>query len=142
MFILVNLTVLLGRFGFSVIFSTLGLFCMGRFWARHVDNKMWVDIWGVTKFPIPQRRKHQFPGNDHMSHEKNPPTFHYTGWLIGILTMVYYNPYIKGSIIPYRPQPTRVFFIAHISLGKRKCQNGMGYVNHSQKGNLSPSGFK
>ena len=27
---------------------------------------------------------------------KNPPTFHYTGWLIGILTMVYYNPYIAG----------------------------------------------
>ena len=21
----------------------------------------------------------------HVSHEKNPPTFHYTGWLIGIL---------------------------------------------------------
>ena len=30
------------------------------------------------------------------SHEKKPPTFHYTGWLIGILTMVYYNPYITG----------------------------------------------
>ena len=27
-----------------------------------------------------------------VSHEKNPPTFHYTGWLIGILTLVYYNP--------------------------------------------------
>ena len=23
-------------------------------------------------------------------------TFHYTGWLIGILTMAYYNPYITG----------------------------------------------
>ena len=32
----------------------------------------------------------------HMSHEKNPPTFHYTGWLIGILIMVYYNPHIIG----------------------------------------------
>ena len=32
-----------------------------------------------------------------MSHEKNPPTFHYTGWLIGILIMVYYNPYIPGQ---------------------------------------------
>ena len=31
-----------------------------------------------------------------MSQEKIPPTFHYTGWLIGILTMVYYNPYITG----------------------------------------------
>ena len=27
---------------------------------------------------------------------KNPPTFHYTGWLIGILIMDYYNPYITG----------------------------------------------
>ena len=27
---------------------------------------------------------------------KNLPTFHYTGWLIGILIMVYYNPYITG----------------------------------------------
>ncbi len=28
--------------------------------------------------------------------KKKPPTFHYTGWLIGILIMVYYNPYITG----------------------------------------------
>ena len=27
-----------------------------------------------------------------LSHEKIPPTFHYTGWLIGILITVYYNP--------------------------------------------------
>ena len=27
-----------------------------------------------------------------LSNEKNHPTFHYTGWLIGILIMVYYNP--------------------------------------------------
>ena len=33
---------------------------------------------------------------NHMSHEKNPPTFHYTGWLIGIIMMVYYNPYTIG----------------------------------------------
>ena len=31
-----------------------------------------------------------------LSHEKKPPTFHYTGWLIGILIMVYYNPHITG----------------------------------------------
>ena len=31
-----------------------------------------------------------------MSHEKNPPTFHYIGWLIGILIMVYDNPHING----------------------------------------------
>ena len=31
-----------------------------------------------------------------LSHEKNPPTFHHTGCLIGILILVYYNPYITG----------------------------------------------
>ena len=31
-----------------------------------------------------------------LSHEKNPPTFHYTGWLIGTLIMDYNNPYITG----------------------------------------------
>ena len=30
----------------------------------------------------------------HVSYEKNPPTFHFTGCLIGILIMVYCNPYI------------------------------------------------
>ena len=38
----------------------------------------------------------------HVSHEKKPPTFHYTGWLIGILIMVYeITPRKLGSIIPY-----------------------------------------
>ena len=32
--------------------------------------------------------------NTQLSHEKNLPTFHYTGWLMGILKMAYYNPYI------------------------------------------------
>ena len=35
----------------------------------------------------------------HVRHEKNQKTlvtFHYTGWLIGILTMASYNPYIIG----------------------------------------------
>ena len=36
---------------------------------------------GVDNFP-----------QTHMSHEKNPLTFHYTGWLIAILIMAYYNP--------------------------------------------------
>ena len=31
-----------------------------------------------------------------MSHEKNPPTFHYPSCLIGNLTMVYYNPFTSG----------------------------------------------
>ena len=39
-------------------------------------------------------KKHQ-----HMSQEKKPPTFHCTGWLIWILIMAYYNPYIwLGSL--------------------------------------------
>ena len=29
--------------------------------------------------------------------KENPPTFHYTGCLIGILIMVYYNPHITGK---------------------------------------------
>ena len=36
------------------------------------------DVWKELK-----SRSHQ------LSHEKNPPTFHYTGWFIGILVMVY-----------------------------------------------------
>ena len=45
-----------------------------------------------------QKIWHQLRGGnvDNVSHEKNTPTFHYTGWLIGILIMVYYNPYING----------------------------------------------
>ena len=31
-----------------------------------------------------------------LSHEKNLITFHYTGWLIGILIVAYHNPYIPG----------------------------------------------
>ena len=43
-----------------------------------------------------------FKGEE-LSYEKNPPTsptFHYTGLLIGILIMVYYNPYILIQEIP------------------------------------------
>ena len=49
-----------------------------------------------------------------LSHEKNPPTFHYTGCLIGILMMVIPIPIYLGSIIPYIKQPTKVFFVAHL----------------------------
>ena len=37
-------------------------------------------------------------GNTHMSHEKNPLTFHYTGWLIGILIMVWHRKHDVSSI--------------------------------------------
>ena len=53
-----------------------------------------------------------------LSHEKKPLLlFHWNpGWLIRILIMVYYNPYITGKdFIPYITQPTRVFFIAHLT---------------------------
>ncbi len=59
-----------------------------------------------------------------VSHEKNLPTFHYTGWLIGILIMAYYNPYITGQyFIPYITQPTRgPFFGAHLWNTQHKYQ--------------------
>ena len=34
-------------------------------------------------------------------------TFHYTGWLIGILIMVYYNPYIYNWVVWSHIQPKR-----------------------------------
>ena len=43
-------------------------------------------------------------------HEQNPPTFQYTGWLIGILIMVYYNPYITGQYNPLYNPTNQVFF--------------------------------
>ena len=53
-----------------------------------------------------------------MSHEKNPPTFHYTGCLIGILTMVYCNPHITGQYNPLYNPNNQGFFIAHMRLGR------------------------
>ena len=38
----------------------------------------------------------QYEKLNKLSHEKNHPTFHCTGCLIGILIMVYDNPYITG----------------------------------------------
>ena len=53
----------------------------------------------------------------HVSHEKNSLTFHYTSCLIGILTMVYYNPiYTCVGFHPlYNPTNRGPFFIAHVS---------------------------
>ena len=51
------------------------------------------DNWSVINGPYTYKDRELCA---HLSHEKNPPTFHYTGWLIGILIMVYYNPYITG----------------------------------------------
>ena len=55
-----------------------------------------------------------------VSHEKNPPTFHYTGWLIGILIMAYYNPYITGSYNPLYNPTNQGFFHCQVSSGGLK----------------------
>ena len=47
---------------------------------------------------------------------KNPPTFHYTGWLIGILIMVYKNPYIAGQYNPLYTLSNQGFFIAQLHM--------------------------
>ena len=42
-------------------------------------------------------------------------SFHCTGWLVGILISVCYNPCITGQLfIPYITQPTRFFLMAHV----------------------------
>ena len=48
--------------------------------------------------------------NIRLSHEKNPPTFHSTGCLIGILIMVYYDPYITGQYNPLYSLTNQGFF--------------------------------
>ena len=45
-------------------------------------------------------------------------TFHYTGWLIGILILVYYNPYITGWYNPLCKTANRGF--EHCSSCKTK----------------------
>jgi len=45
---------------------------------------------------LPSSLMTQLNPENQVSHEKNPPTFHYTGWLIGIPIMVCSNPYIIG----------------------------------------------
>ena len=72
-FILVNLTVLLGRFGFSVIFSTL-LFLHGTILGTpYVDNKMWVDIWGVTRLHPTKKETSISRERSHIPGEKEMP---------------------------------------------------------------------
>ena len=46
--------------------------------------------------------------------EKNPPTFHYTGWLTGILIMIYCNPHITGQYNPLYTLNNLGFFIAQL----------------------------
>ena len=64
-------------------------------WLHPSKTKMTDDRW---KIPIVNRKYilKWLIFHCHVSHEKNPLTFHYTAWLIGILLMVYYNTYITG----------------------------------------------
>ena len=82
------------------------------FWGQHHNRKSWRVRFIWQRFPWVFRGSPcrwwcgdvvgrtsggwWYSMGVHLSHEKNPPTFHYTGWLIGILLMVYYNPYIIG----------------------------------------------
>ena len=98
-----------------------------NFLFKHVIFKF---HWKKKHFPFPQQfaqsrnpwERFELYIGDYTSQlytwatKKTLITFHYTGWLIGILIMVYYNPYILGSIIPYITQPTRVFFVAHLCM--------------------------
>ena len=45
-----------------------------------------------------------------VSYDKNYPTFHYTGWFIGILILAYKNRHILGSIIPLYNLNNQGFF--------------------------------
>ncbi len=57
---------------------------------NHV-SKSWDDP-PYTTFMYIAPNEHLLISFPHLSHEKNPLTFHYTGWLVGILIMAYYDP--------------------------------------------------
>ena len=81
-----RIIVLLKGFGVPV----LGLGIVG---AKQGHDKM-------RSPPEPRKKK-----------KKKRITFHYTGWLIGILIMVYYNPYTPGGYNPlYNPTNQGPFF--------------------------------
>ena len=46
----------------------------------------------------------------HEPRKKKPPTFHYIGWLIGILILVYCNPYLTGRYNPLYQTTNQGFF--------------------------------
>ena len=52
-----------------------------------------------------------------MSHEKNPPTFYYTGWLIGVLIMIYYNALYNRVVCHPLYNPTNQGPFFHCSYG-------------------------
>ena len=65
----------------------------------------WLYITQVLRAQKGRSKPHQHQRNNKMqqeamwrnvSYEKNPPTFHYTGWFIGILILAHQNPHIIG----------------------------------------------
>ena len=59
-----------------------------RLTSRSSHDSLKSIYWPFQKaYGPPKKDKAQ-----HLSHEKQPPTCHYTGWLIGILILAYYNP--------------------------------------------------
>ena len=50
------------------------------------QNETFSEVFWLSK---PAKPKHK----DMWDTNKNPPTFRYTGWLIGILIVFHYNPY-------------------------------------------------
>ena len=85
----------------------------------NMDDFLWQMI--LARLDGPSRAVYPSlsQGKHHLSHEKTPPTFLYTGWLIGILIMVYYNPY-KTGIYPEQP---RFFFMTHLAKGQQTHSN-------------------
>ena len=67
---------------------------LGGTWGLYAHSHSSAELFMggcIVLLPLPCTM-HCFRLRRHLSHEKKPPTFHYTGWLIGILIMVYYNP--------------------------------------------------
>ncbi len=93
------LTILMGFWGGWGIDLHGPSIVVGNLFDRHlgVSTKIVVALNDGGARALTKTNKRNNPHEwDHLSHEKNPLTFHYTGCLIGILIMVYYNPYITG----------------------------------------------
>ena len=73
---------------------------------------------------VAKQKKHD------MSHEKTLITFHYTGWFIVILIMVYCNPYIIGLYNPlYNLNNQGFFLIAHMGMKPKVEPNLVTWLN-------------
>ena len=78
--------------------------------SSHQMKSPWYSPWtwmiSFGKWSLQDWMDHQkqsIPRKASPEQRKNPPTFFYTGWLIRIVIMVYYNPYTTG-IYPEQPR--------------------------------------